>query len=55
MFSDALNAKPVEEVEIASGNANYASSKTNYELFGKWLLSVAGWGGSNRRLSNRNT
>lgn len=39
IFSDAINNKPVEEVETASGNSNYDNIKAEYELFGKWEIS----------------
>lgn len=41
-FSEAINPEPVEEVVNESGNASYDNIKANYELFGKWSISVAG-------------
>jgi hypothetical protein len=38
-FSDAIPSKPIEKVEIASGNSNYDKLKAEYELFGKWKIS----------------
>ncbi len=38
IFADAINSKPFEEVETASGNSNYDMLKTDYELFGKWEI-----------------
>lgn len=38
IFSDAINAKPVEKVETASGNSNYEQIKKDYELFSKWRI-----------------
>lgn len=42
-FSDAINQKPIEVVETSSGNANYDNLKKDYELFGKWSISAAGY------------
>lgn len=39
IFSDAINSKPVEDVETASGNSNYDKIKAEYEVFGKWEIS----------------
>ena len=39
VFSDAINSKPVEEVETSSGNSNYDKIKAEYKLFGKWEIS----------------
>jgi hypothetical protein len=39
LFSDAIPSKPIEKVEIASGNSNYDKLKAEYELFGKWKIS----------------
>ena len=38
IFSKAINAKPIEEVETASGNSNYDKLKNDYELVGKWKI-----------------
>jgi hypothetical protein len=37
-FSDAISSKPVEKVETTSGNSNYDKLKSEYELFGKWII-----------------
>ena len=39
IFSDAINASPIDKVEIPSGNNNYDKLITDYELFGKWEIS----------------
>lgn len=38
IFLQAINAKPIEEVETASGNSNYDKLKNDYDLFGKWEI-----------------
>ena len=37
-FSNAISAKPIEEIEIVSGNDNYNKLKVDYKLFGKWKI-----------------
>lgn len=38
IFEEAINPKPVEKVEVKSGNANYDKIKSEYELLGKWTI-----------------
>jgi hypothetical protein len=37
-FSEAISSKPILKVETSSGNSNYDKLKSEYELFGKWII-----------------
>lgn len=38
-FSEAINSKPTENIETASGKSNYEDILRTYKLFGRWEIS----------------
>lgn len=40
IFSKVFSSKLIEKTETSSGNINYDKLKSEYELFGKWIISI---------------
>ena len=40
-FKNAISPKPVAKIKNVSGNSNYEKIKTEYKLFGKWLITLS--------------